>query len=1385
MIKYTAKLFFVVTGLLILQPAQAATYSVSSETYSWIDPSADTNVVWTGVSGGPSPQCTGPSYPVDDDISEALPLGFTFTLGTTNYTSVRIMSNGRIQFSSTYCGYGTASTGPPRIYPYPMPDTRLTGTLRVYGSDLDPSQGGTVRYASSGTSPNRRFVVTWSNVREWNASSSRFSLQVIIYESGDFVYQFGTITNPTQGHAQTGWEVSTSDYELYTYNNATDLQNTALRFSAATPTPTAYYAMDEVVWTGTANEVVDGSGNANHADRIGSAQIIDPGYICNGGQFSGSSDAVNTKLDVNTALGNRGSMTFWFKSDNKWNSGNNMLTDASNDLGSNGVDKYFFLVKRSNGRLRFRLEDSSDTDLQAETSNNSYAAGSWHHVAITWDVTEDADWLQIYIDGTRRATNRGNRTAPLTISNVLGNLNTLYLGDNRTGGVSGNGYTGNSTNGTLDETRIYTVVLSDTQVADDMNATHACLLAQWNMDEPVWDGTADEVVDSSGNAYHGTATNGSVTASASPAITGSPGTCGYGTFDGNNDYVALPSFPNLTGNFTITAWINAKEIGNDQRIFVDDQSNSGGYAFSLGDAGNGRLRFFSRNINPISLDSAAVITADTWYHVTIVHDVAAKTRQIFVNGVAVTSAQIYSGTWGTDSGTASIGGETNAAGSEAIPNWRFNGSIDEVRVYNRAMNAAEITSVMNDVRTCPATFDHVELKHDGSALTCEPETVTVRTCANTNCSALYTGQVTVTLTPTGWVGGDTQVVVSGSSNFQLQHTTAGTVTLGISSASVPRANPVACLNTSDSSTSCNLTFYDTGFIYNVPNLTSCNTSAPVTVSAVRKDNTSQTCVPSFQNRTETINFWSTYSNPTTGSNQLTLNNGATNYTVATSSPGTGVPLSFDNSGQASITVTYPDAGQVALNSSFTGTGSESGLIMSGSDSFISVPAKMYVYSNTANSGCAGNDVNCSILARAGNTFNLKIRAACSDDTVTPNFILNNIPLTHTNTAPGINNGTLGVVKFNMADADNGEHSINNQTVSEVGVFTFTATPPSYLGLAVPAGTSTYIGRFTPDHFCVSAPSLTNRTDSATQAGCSDGFNYLAEDFTTQFTLTAQASSAICGDGSSTRNYTSTFSRFATSNLLSSDNTSNATETRVMNFAAIDTTSSSVLNSRINFNTGSSTSNGTFTNGTLTVIAKLDIARSGSGPSYTAETPLATANIGVNPIDADGVPLGSTNLSINGNAYYAVGATSLYFGRLYADNTFGSENEGLPMWAWPQYCNAQASGICTDWQIKTDDTCTIYTATAPTDTAVGENSAGDGKGYWNTGIDYSQTTGNVFVTDINNHKAGWRIWYTGGGTGGTYTIPFTSHNYLITHDGSASFGLYRGDDRIIYWREVFE
>jgi len=956
------------------------------------------------------------------------------------------------------------------------------------------------------------------------------------------------------------------------------------------------------------------------------------------------------------------------------------------------------------------------------------------------------------------------------------------------------------------------------------------ILAYYAMDEASWNGSANEVQDSTSNGNNGASVgvNGAAptTASTTPAIAGNPGTCGYGEFPRNTDANIRQAVDtgvdmNTVGNAgTITFWYKSNERWNGNRgdrMLLDASTTASGQKYFFVTLQNdSQLRFALEDSNDgdFILDSGNNnFAADVWVHIAVTWDLPSDRLEIYINGSLDDSDTFNTNGVLGNMASLYVGDNRSTYLASGASGNSANGSIDEVRIYDSVQTQGQINADRIATHPCGGALDHILIEHDGSALTCEPENITIRTCANTDCSSSYTGDVNITFTPGGWVGGDTQTITGGSGTLQLQNTSAGTVTLGVSNSAPAASNNLVCLNTASGLNDCNLTYYDTGFIYSIPTQTSCTSSAPITISAVRLDNTTQACVPTFVGQNRNVAFSLAYVNPNSGTRDLTLNYSGTDYTPIDNVTEQTVPITFDGSGQATFTVTYPDAGQITLNSLYTGSAGtgDAGLSMAGAATFVTTPAKLYVFADEANSACIGSLATCSAFQRAGDTFNLNVRAACADNSVTPNFQLAGLTVAHTNTAPAIVQGTLGTSSFDVIAGDNGENTIN-QTVSEVGAYTFTASLPAggYFGESIgdaTLNTSSEIGRFYPGHFCLSANAIVNRTDSNTAATCTDGFSYLDEEFDTRFTLTAQAFGAVCADGTSTQNYSAAWSKFSTP---FTEDTSNATETGKWNFSAVNDPAGTPtnLNTRVSINTATSTP-ATFTNGQAVINAEININRSGAAPGYTAETPFTDVRIGINPLDSDSVAIDSTDLTIGADSYREVDNTTLFFGRLFAENAFGTNQTdvGLDMYARTEYCGAISGGTCTTWQHKTDDSCTLYNINPPAGVQLGSSAGSIGTpGYYQRasatvtssvfdfGDDGSAASyARVHVPDSNNHSAGWRLFYTVGDDGGNYTIPFqfpfnvdtSVHPYLLHVDGVASFGQFRGDDRIIFWREVLE
>jgi len=247
--------------------------------------------------------------------------------------------------------------------------------------------------------------------------------------------------------------------------------------SCASVTPYAYFRLDEFALDGTPGEISDNIGNALAARALGTAEGViatdENKKVCYGVEIPASTDpnpvvAIDTGIHVDSDIGNTGTINFWYKSNEAWNSGNaRTLFDASKD-NTSGNDPYFYLVLRDDGRLRFGIEDINDGDVRRDTNTAfSFAPDEWVHIAVVWSLPLNT--YKIYVNGVEQPVTNVNNTKRV---NIIGALDTLYFGDNR--GDYHPGATDNSANGRFDEIRIYKSIVSAAQIQTDMNATHVC-----------------------------------------------------------------------------------------------------------------------------------------------------------------------------------------------------------------------------------------------------------------------------------------------------------------------------------------------------------------------------------------------------------------------------------------------------------------------------------------------------------------------------------------------------------------------------------------------------------------------------------------------------------------------------------------------------------------------------------------------------------------------------------------------------------------------------------------------------------------------------------------------------------------------------------------------
>ncbi|EIN5960828.1 MSHA biogenesis protein MshQ [Vibrio cholerae] len=704
-------------------------------------------------------------------------------------------------------------------------------------------------------------------------------------------------------------------------------------------------------------------------------------------------------------------------------------------------------------------------------------------------------------------------------------------------------------------------------------------------------------------------------------------------------------------------------------------------------------------------------------------------------------------------------------------------------------------------RPVGAQINHFRITLPQQALTCDVADVSVRACANSDCSNTFTEPVTAYLTPNslpsatgGWVNGPTLTLNNGIGLTQLRRNEAGTVDVGVSGSNptaVAFNNTQCSYNGSDfSANNCTVNFLDSGFVVDVPNAYA-NQTVTGTIKAVRKDNASQQCLPSFGNVQKSVAFWSDYLEPSSGSSGFKVLPVVVNGTNVGQSANNAQPinLTFDQNGTAAFTVSYREAGNVALNARFTGSGDEQDLLLEGQASFIRVPKALVLNAKSfynSDGQCPAANMSCNVFARADENFDLNIRAEAvvadpvdaSDDLTIHNYQQQNIALQHTLVQPST--GQSGVLGVNEYTHLQGGTTTVAQKVSEVGVFDFSLVAPThYLGLDLASAnlpidvvSTGPIGRFIPAYFDVSPMTVT------LAAACSTGgqpFTYLGQPFSYANNpgLYLQPKS---GSGSDTLNYLiGDWWRYE--NSWTERDYSDAAN----NLSIVFTNQ---LDEPVTRQTAS-------TSGVILDGERLSYQKPlQPKPVFNAAFNLTLSASDLT--DQDGVcyrPNASPLCS--GYTFPPIdGAMPLYWGKLVIQDVYGPETQALEQPIYVEH-------FTNNGFVRTiEDSCTALPAISGFTLQSDPNN--NGYTVLTTGVAVPpQVLAEHSAANLNSGQRAIRFNAPGAGARGVIdsVLDLNAHNLLWlaedkdgdnnfdqTTQGRAQFGLYRGSDRVIWWRE---
>jgi hypothetical protein len=314
-------------------------------------------------------------------------------------------------------------------------------------------------------------------------------------------------------------------------------------------------------------------------------------------------------------------------------------------------------------RYRISLTVTDSDGLQSSQSVTIFP----DKVDLTFNTAPGG--LTLYVDGIAHA-------APFVYDTLIGFSHTIEA-RNQTGETTTYNFASWSDGG-AQQHAISVPTLAQTFTATYTAITNPLpsgLVAGWSFNEA----SGTSAADSSGNGNTATLING---------VTRTAGSSGGGLrFDGANDYIAVPNSPSLdisgTG-LTLTMWINPAAAGGDSVVlgkFWNTTMTAPYYQYGLELAGGTTPTFqVGTTSGVLSASMGSALAVNQWSHLAVVFN--GSQVQYFVNGILLTTAPLPA-TIAARGNSLHVGADNNI--------WQFfNGSLDEVRIYNRALTAQEV-----------------------------------------------------------------------------------------------------------------------------------------------------------------------------------------------------------------------------------------------------------------------------------------------------------------------------------------------------------------------------------------------------------------------------------------------------------------------------------------------------------------------------------------------------------------------------------------------------------------------------------------------------------------------------------------------------------------------
>ncbi len=340
--------------------------------------------------------------------------------------------------------------------------------------------------------------------------------------------------------------------------------------------------------------------------------------------------------------------------------------------------------------------------LSGATDAASVPQNAWTHLVVV--VTPASNVIQIFVNGATQPVTYNLKQTPAAFSSAnpfmaigaLANINAVSI------------FTNSFFSGSLDDIRVYNRALSTSEVQQlyqagaaqigaslSSDSLKSGLLGWWPFDGKTVNWTADLASDISGNANSGLLVNMPTTTSQTAGKIGQAL-----TFNGaNSSYILTPLTAAIgTGSYSYSVWF--KTTTSQLAGMISRRGGSQQFSLNISNstvdgAGNKVSIVDSDGSNIRTGASASSYIDGKWHNAVIVRDANTTATLGYIDGALAitTDSTSIPNQSGTDN---IIVGASGNGGSSA--SFNFTGSLDDARVYNRALSSSEILRMYRDGR---------------------------------------------------------------------------------------------------------------------------------------------------------------------------------------------------------------------------------------------------------------------------------------------------------------------------------------------------------------------------------------------------------------------------------------------------------------------------------------------------------------------------------------------------------------------------------------------------------------------------------------------------------------------------------------------------------------